>query len=68
MAAFYELGSLHVIEQVFIEGYVRSIIRSSDMPAQLRQASAEKLLAEQMVEFVNSGKRSPNDGLRPFIR
>jgi len=68
MAAFYELGSLHVIEQVFIEGYVRSIIRSSDMPAQLRQASAEKLLAEQMVEFINSGKRSQNDGLRPFIR
>lgn len=67
MAAFYELGSMHVIEQVFIEGYARSIIRSSDVPPNLRLVSNEKALVEQMVDFINSGKRSQADLLQHFI-
>lgn len=67
MASFYELGSMHVIEQVFIEGYARSIIRSSEVPANLRLVTDEKTLVEQMVGFINSGKRSQNDLLHHFL-
>lgn len=67
MAAFYELGSMHVIEQVFIEGYVRSIVRSSDVPANLRLIANEGLIVRQMVDFINSGKRNQDDLIQPFV-
>ncbi|MGN6825951.1 Fic family protein [Paucibacter sp. M5-1] len=67
MAAFYELGSLHVIEQAFIEGYARSIVRSSNLPAALRIQNDDKQLVEQLVDYVNSGKRSHGDLLRDFL-
>lgn len=65
MAAFYELGSIHVIEQTFIEGYVRSVIRSSNLPPSLRMASVDQV-ADNLVDFINTGKRSTN--VLPFLR
>lgn len=58
MAAFYELGSLHVIEQTFLQGYVRSVLRSSDIPARqrLRGFDAEGVTTA-LVEFINTGRR-----------
>nr|WP_297529777.1 Fic family protein [uncultured Roseateles sp.] len=69
MAAFYELGSVHVIEQTFIQGYVRSVIRSSNLPAGLRTASADpEVLAAQLVEYVNTGKRPSLQGADALLR
>ncbi|UXH80339.1 Fic family protein [Roseateles amylovorans] len=69
MAAFYELGSVHVIEQTFIEGYVRSVIRSSNLPASLRTASADpEVLAGSLVEYVNTGKRPASASVATFLR
>jgi len=59
MAAFYELGSLHVIEQCFLHGYVRSVVRSSNIPVKLRTRGFDvDGAAEALVEFINTG-RSP---------
>jgi len=67
MAAFCELGSMHVIEQAFIRGYARSIFRSSNLPAALRAAALDETVTQQMVDFINSGKRSADDLLKPFL-
>ena len=62
MAAFYELGNLHVIEQTFIAGYVRSVLRASDIPARLRVGGFDAAaVAAALVEFINTG-RLPTDG------
>lgn len=61
MAAFYELGSLYLIEQTFLAAYAKSIVRSSQIPLGLRvrgfdiDAAAAALLA-----YINSGQR-PKD-------
>ena len=61
MAAFYELGSLHVIEQTFIAGYVRSVLRASDIPARLRVGGFDAAaVAAALVDFINTG-RLPTD-------
>jgi len=58
MAAFYELGSMLVIEQAFIDGYVRSILRSSNLPAALRGVGTDlDGAAKQLCDFINSGNR-----------
>ncbi|MFT7773338.1 Fic family protein [Roseateles sp.] len=61
MAAFYELGSMLVIEQAFIDGYVRSVMRSSNLPPALRGVGADpEGAAKQLCDFINSGNR-PKD-------
>jgi hypothetical protein len=58
MAAFYELGSIHVIEQTFISGYVKSIVRSSNLPLEMRRAGFDvDGLVRSLVDFINTGKR-----------
>lgn len=58
MAAFYELGSTHVIEQTFIEGYVKSVVRSSNIPASMRTLGFDvDAVAQALLEFVNTGRR-----------
>jgi Fic/DOC family len=58
MAAFYELGSMHVIEQTFINGYVKSVVRSSNIPAAMRTLGFDvEAVARALVEFVNTGRR-----------
>ncbi len=69
MAAFYELGAIQVIEQTFIDGYVRSILRSSDLPAQLRGANADPdELASELVAYVNAGQRPVSPRVAAFLR
>ena len=61
MAAFYELGSMHVIEQTFINGYARSVVRSSNIPARLRTLGFDvEVVARSLVDFINTGRR-PTD-------
>lgn len=61
MAAFYELGSLHVIEQTFIQGYAQSVVRGSDVPASLRTLGFDvAAVAAALADYVNTG-RSPAD-------
>lgn len=68
MAAFYELGSMLVIEQCFIEGYVRSIIRSSNLPPALRGVGADIAGAvKQLCEFINSGARPADPAAAAFL-
>ncbi len=57
MAAFYELGDIQIIQQSFIEGYVRSIVRGSDIPANAR-ASGFKVneIVRDLSRFVQSGR------------
>ena len=58
MAAFYELGSMHVIEQTFIHGYVKSVVRSSNIPANMRTLGFDvNAVAQSLVEFVNTGRK-----------
>ncbi|HEY4079354.1 MAG TPA: Fic family protein [Burkholderiaceae bacterium] len=69
MASFYELGSMHVIEQTFIQGYAKSIIRSSNLPAAMRVAGFDgDALARNLVEFINAGKRPSDASVRSFLR
>ena len=61
MAAFYELGSMHVIEQTFIQGYAQSVVRSSLIPTSLRTTGFDvKAVAQSLTDFINTGKR-PTD-------
>ena len=61
MAAFYELGSMHVIEQTFIHGYARSVVRSSDIPANMRTLGFNvSAVAKALADFINTGRR-PTD-------
>lgn len=58
MAAFYELGSMHVMEQTFICGYVKSVVRSSNIPAGMRTLGFDvAAVAGALVEFVNTGRK-----------
>ena len=58
MAAFYELGSMYVIEQTFIDGYVKSVVRSSNIPASMRILGFDvNAVAKALVEFVNTGRK-----------
>ena len=57
MAAFYELGSILIIENVFIRGYIKSIIRSSQIPINLRvQGFDLDVVADALLDYVNSGR------------
>jgi hypothetical protein len=61
MAAFYELGSIHVIEQTFLVGYARSVVRSSRLSDSLRVASYDPdVLVASLAEYLNTGRR-PTD-------
>ena len=61
MAAFYELGSLHVMEQTFIKGYAKSVVRNSNIPANLRGVGFDvDEVGRALTDFINTGKR-PSD-------
>ncbi|EGF33837.1 filamentation induced by cAMP protein Fic [Oxalobacteraceae bacterium IMCC9480] len=68
MAAFYELGSILLIEQAFIRGYLKSIIRGSRIPVAMRVSGFDaSAVAARLLEFVNTGS-IPSDVLaRAFI-
>lgn len=56
MAAFYELGNIQIIENVFIRGYVRSAIRGSDVPVSMRLRGLDMdHVAGQLCAYVVTG-------------
>ena len=68
MAAFYELGSLHVIEQNFIQSYAKSVVRSSNIPRHLRATGFDlNTTASGLCEFVNTGRRPNEPELQIFL-
>ena len=61
MAAFYELGSMYLIEQTFIHGYARSVVRGSDMPSSMKTLGFDvNALSQALADFINTGLR-PRD-------
>ena len=68
MAAFYELGSMHVIEQTFIQGYALSVVRSSNIPIPMRTLGFDvDAVARMLVEFVNTGRKPVDPRALVFI-
>jgi Fic family protein len=68
MAAFYELGDIQIIERVFIQGYVRSIVRGSDLPARLRVTGFRMdELVPELVRFVQAGHLPETTNAAIFI-
>lgn len=58
MSVFYELGSLAVIEQVFLRGYVRSIVLASHIPIRMRGAGFDvDAVVEALSGYVMTGKK-----------
>ena len=68
MAAFYELGSLHVMEQTFIKGYAKSVVRSSNIPANLRGVGFDvEEVAQALTDFINTGRRPGDKRAQLFL-
>jgi hypothetical protein len=68
MAAFYELGSLHVMEQTFIKGYAKSVVRSSNIPANLRGVGFDvEEVAQALTDFINTDKRPSDKRAQLFL-
>jgi len=68
MAAFYELGSMLVMEQTFIQGYARSIVRSSDVPASMRVRGLDvEGIASELAEFVQTGRKPASRQAQLFL-
>jgi len=68
MAAFYELGSMIVIEQTFIQGYAKSVVRSSNIPASTRTLGFDVgAAATSLADFINTGRRPTDKRAQMFI-
>lgn len=68
MAAFYELGSTIVIEQTFIHGYARSVVRSSNVPSGMRTLGFDVgAVATQLADFINTGRRPTDKRAQIFL-
>lgn len=69
IAAFYELGSIHVIEQTFICGYAKSIVRSSNIPPAMRSRGFDPdQITDRLVAFINTGKPLTDAQARAFFK
>ena len=67
MAAFYEVGDVQLMQDVFVSGYVRSIIRSSDIPAAMKLSGFQpEGLHAELLQYVRSGMR-PSSPAAPFL-
>lgn len=68
MSAFYELGDIQIIERVFIQGYVRSIVRGSDLPASVRVGGfkVDEVVGE-LVKYVQSGRMPEHPAAALFL-
>ncbi len=68
MAAFYELGSMLVMEQTFIQGYARSIVRSSDVPVSMRVRGLDtEGIATALADFIHTGRRPVDKQAQIFL-
>ncbi len=69
MAAFYELGSTLVIEQTFIQGYARSVVRGSDIPVRMRTHGFDtEAVARELVDYVDWGRKPADKRAQMFLR
>lgn len=69
MAAFYELGSIDVMEQVFVRGCVQSVVRGSVVPVSMRGPGYDvQRTIDALVAFVNSGKRPADKWSAAFLK
>lgn len=67
MAAFYELGDALVMQEVFVEGYVRSIIRSSNIPVAQRVTGFNvDAVAQELLDYIHNG-RVPTGVAKRFV-
>lgn len=68
MSAFYELGDIQIIERVFIQGYVRSIVRGSDLPASVRVGGfkVDEVVGD-LVKYVQSGRLPGHSAAALFL-
>ncbi|MDE2130700.1 MAG: hypothetical protein KGJ74_13680, partial [Betaproteobacteria bacterium] len=68
MSVFYELGSLAVIEQVFLCGYVRSIVLASNIPIRMRGAGFDvDAVVDALLGYVMTGKRPKGAVVEAFF-
>jgi Fic family protein len=68
MAAFYELGDLYTIEQTILRGYVSSVIRSSQIPVELRVRGFDThSVTADLMAFINMGKAPTSAQASLFI-
>lgn len=69
MAGVYELGSTLVIEQTFIQGYARSVVRGSDIPVRMRTHGFDtEAIARELVDFINTGRKPTDKRALIFLR
>ncbi len=68
LSAFYELGDIQIIERAFIQGYARSIVRGSDLPASVRAGGFRMdEVVQGLVMYVQSGRLPGNPGAVFFL-
>ncbi|MCZ7635903.1 MAG: hypothetical protein M5U12_07600 [Verrucomicrobia bacterium] len=68
LSAFYELGDIQIIERAFIQGYVRSIVRGSELPAAIRAGGFRMdEVVQDLVRYVQSGRLPGNPGAAVFL-
>lgn len=68
MAAFYELGDVQVIQQVFVDGYLRSVVRGSDIPASVRISGLDiDAVVQDLLKYVRTGHRPASTPASLFI-
>lgn len=68
MSAFYELGDTQIVERVFIQGYVRSIVRGSDLPVSVRVGGFNVgEVVDELVRYVQSGRMPKHPGAALFL-
>jgi Fic family protein len=69
MAAFYELGSTLILEQTFIQGYARSVVRGSDIPVRMRTHGFDtEAVARELVDFIHTGRKPADKRALMFLR
>lgn len=68
MHALYELGNTQLMECLFVDGYVRSIVRGSEIPLQQRLRGFDpEALVGQLAHYVHSGSQPAGLLARAFI-
>lgn len=68
LSAFYELGDIQIIERAFIQGYVRSIVRGSELPASVRAGGFRMdEVVQDLVKYVQSGRLPRHPGAVVFL-
>ena len=68
MLVFYEMGSLAVIEPVFLRGYVRFIVLASNIPIRMRGAGFDvDAVVDALLGYVMTGKRPKGAVVEAFF-